>query len=359
MRLDLDQLRPCLEPPGRMLPAPAYLDDDILAYERTTLFAGGWVCAGRSKDLPPRTKRAQAVGDDSILLVRDDHGVLRGFYNVCRHRAHELLPCGSTAAGRVIACPYHGWTYDAQGRQATPGTGFDLVQVPVAEWHGFVFVNADGQAPPLDDYFAGLDELAQPYRMDRLEVRATHEYELRANWKLAIENYHECYHCPEIHPELCRVSPPDSGDNYDPGQARWAGGSMRLHGETMSLDGTSPIQEKINPGKVIYVQLYPNLLLSMHPDYVMTHLLEPVTATRTKVVCQWLFPPETAHVDPAYAVDFWDITNRQDWAACEGVQRGVSSRGYIPGPLAEREDCVHRWIAAVAREYQAGIAASR
>ncbi|MFI6322632.1 SRPBCC family protein [Nonomuraea sp. NPDC050556] len=355
--MDLDELRACIEPPGRMLPAQAYLDPDVLAFERRALFAGGWVCAGRSSTLPRGSRRAQQVGDDSILLVRDDRSTLRAFYNVCRHRAHELLPCGQTARGRTIACPYHGWTYDTQGRQTRPGTGTDLIEVPVEEWHGFVFVNASGDAPPLRDYLAGLDELAAPYEMSGMAVRATHEYVLRANWKLVAENYHECYHCPEIHPELCRASPPDSGDNYDPGQARWAGGSMTLNGDTMSLDGRSPTSTDRNPGKVIYVQLYPNLLLSMHPDYVLTHLVEPLTPSTTRITCEWLFRDE--EVDPAYAVDFWDLTNRQDWAACESVQRGVSSRGYVPGPLAGREDCVHRWIAAVATAYQAGMAARR
>ena len=104
--------------------------------------------------------------------------------------------------------------------------------------------------------------------------------------------------------------------------------------------------------------MVPNLLLSVHPDYVMTHLLEPITADHTRVMCQWLFPPETSSrpgFDPAYAVDFWDITNRQDWAACEGVQRGVASRGYRPGPLSPwHESAVFQAIAVVARAYLDG-----
>jgi Rieske 2Fe-2S family protein len=109
---------------------------------------------------------------------------------------------------------------------------------------------------------------------------------------------------------------------------------------------------------VLYVQVFPNLLISAHPDYVMTHLMEPIAAGRTRVVCEWLFPPEAAtraEFDPSYAVEFWDITNRQDWAACEGVQRGVASRGFRPGPLSPwHETVVAQSIAVVARAYLDG-----
>ena len=182
-----------------------------------------------------------------------------------------------------------------------------------------------------------------PYECGRLVVGAEHHYELAANWKLAIENYHECYHCSSIHPQLCRVSPPDSGASFA-GGGLWIGGSMELvdGAETMSLDGrsgASPLRGLAGAKlrEVLYLQLVPNLLLSVHPDYVMTHVLEPLRPGRTRVACQWLFPPEQfarADFDPAYAVDFWDITNRQDWAACESVQRGVASRGFQPGPLS-------------------------
>lgn len=366
--LDLGQVRAAMTPPGTMLPAAAYLSDDVLAFEREVILAGGWVCAARSSDLGPRSRKAVAVGDDSVLLVRDEDGTLRGFSNVCRHRGHELLPCGSTATGRLITCPYHNWVYDLTGalrRVPRSGDAFDtsalgLVPAAVAEWHGFVFVNASGDAPPLREYLAGLEKIVAPYEMARLTVAATHEYDLRANWKLAVENYHECYHCPAIHPELCRVSPPDSGDNHPP-TGLWAGGSMTLvdGADTMSMTGASGgthlrgITGTLRR-KVEYIQLYPNLLLSMHPDYVMTHVLDPVTAGHTKVTCQWLFPPEAAGADPSYAVDFWDVTNRQDWEACEGVQRGVASRGYVPGPFAPEEEVTNQWIAWVGAAYLTG-----
>jgi Rieske 2Fe-2S family protein len=372
--LNLDQVRACLDGDGTMLPAGAYTDAAVLAWEQRVIFAGGWTCVGRAADLAePGTRRAVGAGDDSVLLVRGDDGVLRGFYNVCRHRGHEILPCGTTTRSRFIACPYHSWVYGLDGglhkvpsahQAGVEISEIGLVAVAVTEWHGFVFVNADGQAPPFDAYVRGLDGLVAPYRCADLVVAASHEYELVANWKLAIDNYHECYHCSTIHPELCRVSPPESGVNYTP-DGLWIGGVMDLvdGAQTMSLDGRSgaaPLPGLSGPRlrQVAYLQVVPNLLLSLHPDYVMTHVLEPVGPGRTRVVCQWLFGADavaTPGFDPAYAVDFWDLTNRQDWAACEGVQRGVASRGYRPGPLSPwHESAVYQAVAVVARAYLSG-----
>jgi Rieske 2Fe-2S family protein len=380
--LDPDRVRACLEGTGTMLPAAAYADESVLDWERRVVFDGGWVCVGRGADVAtPRSRRAvplvggagSAGPQDAVLLVRDDDGVLRGFYNACRHRGHELLPCGGSATGRFIACQYHAWVYDLRGRlHKVPGPHratldrdpLGLIEVRVAEWQGFVFVNADGVAPPIGEYLDGLAGRLDPYGLDRLLVAAEHEYEVAANWKLVVENYHECYHCSSIHPELCEVSSPESGTMYD-STGLWVGGTMRLLDgvETMSLTGkagSAPL-----PGltgdqlrDVLYLQLVPTLLLSVHPDYVMTHVLEPLSAGRTRIRCQWLFPPEALArdgFDPAYAVDFWDITNRQDWAACASVQRGVSSAGYRPGPLSPwHEVGVFQSIAVMARAYLHG-----
>jgi glycine betaine catabolism A len=224
--------------------------------------------------------------------------------------------------------------------------------VPVEVWQGWVFVNGVGGAPPFTDYLGGLAGLIEPYRPDALRCAARHTYEVAANWKVIVENYHECYHCPLIHPELCKVSPPTSGLNWDlPGA--WVGGSMDLreHAETMSLSGRSGGRfiDGAPPREVRYVGLFPNLLISTHPDYVMTHRLTPLAPDRTSVECCWLFPEAAG--DPAYAVEFWDITNREDWTACESVQRGMASPHYRPGPLAAGEDAVYQWITMVARLY--------
>ncbi|MGN9779307.1 aromatic ring-hydroxylating oxygenase subunit alpha [Micromonospora sp. H33] len=368
--LEVDDLLAASLPFGssRTLPARAYTSPEVLAWERRHLFGGGWVCVGRRSELGgAANQRAVTVGDTGLLLTFDG-ATVRALANVCRHRGHELLAAGETANRAAIVCPYHGWAYRLDGTLAAAAAmsgvaAFDpadhgLIELPVAQWQGWVFVNAAGGALPFAEYLGALDELIAPYQPERLRLGDRHEYDVAANWKVIVENYHECYHCPRIHPELCRVSPPTSGDNWDlPGA--WIGGSMDLreHAETMSLDGRSRGRfiEGAPRRTVRYVGLFPNLLISAHPDYVMTHRIEPLAPDRTRVECSWYVPQDATEV--AYAVTFWDITNRQDWAACESVQRGLSSPHYRPGPLAPNEDAVHQWMSFVARAYLDPVAA--
>ncbi len=359
---------------NRTLPAEAYLSPEVLAWERRAFFDQGWVCVGRGTDLAnPGQQRAVRLGAEGVLLARGDDGLLRGFSNVCRHRGHELLPGGGCAEARVIRCPYHAWVYGLDGTlRAAPSFsklpwfdrgGFPLVEVGVAEWHGWVFVNATADAPPFEEYVGNLVEWIDRYEPGRLVVGASHTYEIAANWKLIVENYHECYHCSQIHPALCKVTPVESGLDYVP-TGCWAGGNMDLmdHADTMSMSGGSlgaPIRGLAGPElrEVLYMGLFPNLLISAHPDYVMTHRMEPLGPDRTFVECQWLFPPEVFErpgFDPSYAVEFWDLTNREDWGACESVQRGASYRGFRPGVLSPRESTVYQFITMVARGYRDG-----
>ena len=355
-----------------MLPRAAYVDPAVFGWEQQNFFGGGWLCVGRSDQLPePGDQRAEATGQGSVLLVRGEDSTLRAFANSCRHRGHELLPCGGSAQRNAIICPYHAWTYSldgelrgAAGFRRRPGFDFGqwgLPQLPVTEWHGLVFADASGGAAgSLTQALAKLDEIVAPYEPERLVTAGTHEYDSTANWKILTENYHECYHCPSIHPELCRVSPPKSGENYaDDGP--WIGGWMDLRDgmATMSLDGSSggvPLRGLDAQGlrTVIYVNIFPNVLLSLHPDYVMTHRIMPLAADRTRIECSWAFAPEAVAADsfdPSYAVEFWDITNRQDWAACEAVQRGLSSPFASPGPLSPDEDAVYAYVTTIARGY--------
>jgi glycine betaine catabolism A len=364
-----DTLRPFGQ--SRMLPRAAYVDQAVFEWEQRHFFGGGWLCVGRSEQIAnPGDQRAEPTGVGSVLLTRDDDGVLHAFANTCRHRGHELLPCGGSASERVIICPYHAWTYGLNGQlRAAAGfrnqAGFDmaefgLAELPAVEWHGLIFVDGSGRAAPLDDALGSLSEMLAPYEMSRLVVAGTHEYDSPANWKILTENYHECYHCPSIHPELCRVSPPKSGENYSlPGT--WVGGTMDLRDgmATMSLDGSSqgvPLRGLDEQGlrTVIYVNVFPNILISAHPDYVMVHRLLPLAPDRTKIECSWAFAPEAVQrdgFDPSYAIDFWDLTNRQDWAACESVHRGLTSPHAVPGPLNPAEDAVYQYVTMVARGY--------
>ena len=172
--------------------------------------------------------------------------------------------------------------------------GFDkrdypLVAARVAEWHGWVFVNASGDAPALDEYVGNLDELVAPWEIDRMFVAASHDYVINANWKTITENYHECYHCPSIHPALCVVTPAgfrrelparrDVGGRLDGAEGlrrddvdrRGESGGVRIRG----LDDRQARE-------VYYFGLFPNLLISLHPDYVMAHRFEPICADRRR-----------------------------------------------------------------------------
>jgi Rieske 2Fe-2S family protein len=340
-------LRPFGE--SRMLPPAAYTSAEVFGWERRHFFGGGWSCVTHGSRLPQAgAQLAIETGNGGALLVRGEDGAIRAFANTCRHRGHELLPGGSAATGKAIVCPYHSWAFSLSGElRGAPGfretPGFDpgawsLVSLPVA----------------------GLDPIVAPYEPERLVVAAAHRYDAAANWKVLTENYHECYHCPTIHPELCSVSPPHSGENY-PVAGSWIGGWMSLRdgAATMSLDGHSdgvPLRGLSDEGlrTVIYLGIFPNVLLSLHPDYVMTHILVPVAADRTRIECSWAFAPEAVarpSFDPGYAVDFWDLTNRQDWTACESVQRGLASPLASPGPLAAEEDAIYSFVTTVAAGY--------
>lgn len=377
--IDPEPLRSVLAPTlgaGRTLPAKAYLSQDVLEWEAEHFFEGGWVCVGRADDLSqPGDQKAVQIGDEGVLLVRDGDGRLNGFANTCRHRGHELLEPGATTNLRAIKCPYHAWVYGSDGELKgaprfgeVPGfakTDYPLMSVRVTEWNGWVFVNASGDAQDLGAYVGNLHELLEPWEIERMFVGATHGYVIRANWKTITENYHECYHCPSIHPALCNVTPVDSGENF-PHEGMWVGGSMELKdfAETMSLTGESKgvrirgLSDR-QAREVYYFGLFPNLLISLHPDYVMAHRFEPLGPAETKVECQWLFPPEAKgrpDFSPDYASEFWDITNREDWNACESVTRGLRSSGYRQGPFAWSEDEVHIFMAMVAQGYLDGRA---
>jgi glycine betaine catabolism A len=367
-----EDLRAALAPFGqsRMLPREAYVDPAVFAWEKRTIFSG-WQCVGHAFDLEGvGAQRAVGSGENGILLVRSDDARVRAFANVCRHRGHELLPCGATAKRRSIVCPYHAWSYKLDGelRKAPrfdAGDDFDpgefgLTELRLVNWHGYLFVDPSGEDVDFDAHVAGLEEIVGPYRPEDLTLVDRHSYELNTNWKVIAENYQECYHCNAIHPELSRISPPTSGESIElPGT--WMGGWMSIieGAETMSLTGQSGgiAIEGLSEHElrtVMYLVGFPNLLVSLHPDYVMTHLMTPIGVDRTHVQCTWAFPKEaveTPEFDPSYAVDFWDLTNRQDWAACESVQRGLSSPLARPGPLAPEEEGVYQFVTRVAQAY--------
>ncbi|HYI22887.1 MAG TPA: aromatic ring-hydroxylating dioxygenase subunit alpha [Candidatus Limnocylindrales bacterium] len=358
-----------------LLPPRAFHDPEVFAFEQQAWFARTWLCVGREEDVPmPGTYVLVDIAGEGVIVVRDRDGSVRAFHNVCRHRGSTLLdPPVGDGPGRVvrIQCPYHAWIYGLDGAlQRAPHTeelvdfaadDNGLVPVAVDAWQGFLFVNLDPDARPLLGYLNDLPAAVGSHPIGDLRRARRIEYHVDANWKVIGENYSECYHCPGVHPQLNRLSPYDRGMNLE-SAGPWAGGWMELIEEaaTMSTDGGSHGRPPLrgitgdNARRVYYFVVWPNLLLSLHPDYVMTHQVWPVDAERSRVVCEWLFDPEQMALpdfDPSDAIDFWDLTNRQDWAVCERQQTGTRSNAYVPGRYSLMEDMVHAFDLMIADGY--------
>jgi len=331
------------------LAGPPYRDPAIFAAELERIFFGTWLCAGHQGAVrEPGDFIMREVGGESFVLLRDHSGALRAFYNVCRHRGTRLLDEPSGSGLDCIRCPYHAWSYGLDGALVAAPLmedvpDFDKADYPLRAlrcetWNGFAFVSFDNDAPPLAETLTDFPDVAR-YGIDGMRLGATHEYEIAANWKLVCENYGECYHCPGNHPQLNPVSHYRSGGKSFEGAA-FCGGPMRLNDgcATMTMDGQTaraPVDGLSEEDRrlVHYFNIYPAFLLSICPDYVLTHTLWPLAVDRTLIRCEWLFPAAACDADdfdPSDAVDFWHLTNQQDWALCERAQKGVRSRGYEP-----------------------------
>ncbi len=342
------------------LPRQYYTSEQIFREETQRIFYERWVCVGRVEQIPaPGDYFAQQVGAESLILVRTRSGEIRAHYNVCRHRGARLCSSGGQGHFReAIQCPYHAWTYSLEGKligaphmNEVPGfrkEDYPLHSAHVRTWEGFIFVSLALEPPPFDHLLAELSDKFAAWQIAQLRSARRIEYEVRANWKLLIENYSECYHCPLVHPALAKLSPYQSGEN-DFEKGIFLGGYMELNHGSMTLDGAvcaAPLDklagEDLN--RVYYYMLFPNLLLSLHPDYVMFHTLWPQSPGRTHIICEWLFDPAVMarpDFDPSPAVEFWDMTNREDWHVCEITQEGVGSRVYTPGPAyVEQENLI-------------------
>jgi len=240
---------------------------------------------------------------------------------------------------------------------------YPLHSVAAEVWDGHVFLNLSRQPEPLAAQLGGLPEKFAPWRMADLRLGKRIVYDVKANWKLIILNYNECLHCPVLHPTLNRLTEYLGADNEAPSET-YIGGAMGFRGgaETMSIDGQR--RRACLPGlgaddrkRVLYYAIYPNFLLSLHPDYMMTHTLWPKAVDRTEIVCEWHFDPaELGKPDfqMTDVIDFWDLTNREDWGVSELSQAGIQSRAYTPGPYSTREELLHAFDEVVlAREREA------
>jgi Rieske 2Fe-2S family protein len=364
-----------------LLPGRAYHDAAIHEFERQAWFSRDWILVGREEDAAaPGTYFLAEVVDEALIVVRARDGVLRGFYNVCRHRGTAVVeePCGKAVR---FQCPYHAWIYDLDGSLIRAKHTDDLedfalethglVSVRLETWQGFVFVNLDPGAAELETWLGDLPAHLSRFAFAALRVAHTVTYEVDANWKFVAENFSECYHCPGIHPQLNKLTPYDLGGDYAP-DGPWQGGWMELvdSAETMALEGGHRAGRPAMAGitelddrRIYYYLLWPTTFLSIHPDYLLVHRLEPAGPGHTRIVCQWLFEPSTIAApdfDPSDAIGFWDLTNRQDWHACELQQRGTKSRSWVAGRYSNQEPSVHAFdLMAVDRYVNDGTESRR
>ncbi len=349
---------------AKTLPQRYFISPEIFAEEQEKIFSKQWVFVGHQSQIPDAGDYiVQRVNHESLFVIRDRGAKIHGFFNVCRHRGSRLIEdnCGNRAA---IQCPYHAWIYGLDGRligaphmDEVPGfekADYPLHEVNLGIWEGFIFVNLRDASAERSDYslehwFAPLSGKFSHWNMSILQPAKRIEYDVRANWKLMFENYSECYHCPGVHPQLQKVSPYDSAKN-DLREGPFLGGFMKINpGKSLTMSGNAcaAFVGKIeNLQQVFYYSIFPNMLLSLHPEYVMVHQLWPQSPERTLIVCDWFFHPEAfkrSNFNPEDAVEFWDMVNRQDWHVCELSQQGISSRAYDPGPYSARESIPAAW----------------
>jgi Rieske 2Fe-2S family protein len=358
--------RPTVGTGALTLDASYYTSSDVFAKERERVFMQRWLCVGREERIEkPGDFFVAEVFGENLIVTRDQSGAVHAFYNVCRHRGTRICEATSGHFQGSIQCPYHAWTYGLDGalkvaRNMAEVAGFDRTQYPlheaaVATWEGFIFINlsdalrqaqGDTAQQQFNSDYAPLIGRFAKWKISSLKTARTIHYDLACNWKLVFLNYSECYHCPLVHPQLDKLSPSDSGRN-DLSEGPFLGGYSELRTDGTSLTTTGHTSrpplgdvtgEDVN--RIYYYTIFPSMLLSLHPDYVMVHYAKPIAPDRTEVLCAWLFDPaEMAKpgFDPSDAVDFWDLTNRQDWHVNELTQLGVRSRAYTPGPYSNAE----------------------
>jgi phenylpropionate dioxygenase-like ring-hydroxylating dioxygenase large terminal subunit len=360
------------------LPAAWYYDPAQYARELDAIWYRDWICVGRSEDLREAGDYVVVqVGGESLILTRDREGRPRAFHNTCRHRGSTLCasPRGRFARGR-ITCPYHAWSYGLSGELlATPKMDlpsdfrrddYPLYAVHIDTWGGFLFVNL-GERPscPLIEFLG--EEAGNVRRWPladlvsvRREVTA-----LACNWKLFWENYSECYHCPGIHPELCRVMPryrqgllsyADSRGPAPPEAAHDARPRVAPGFVTWTLDGQSSLPLIEGPDAadralgVVFASCTASLFVVAHPDYVRSVRMLPRGPEQVELTVDWLLAPGVAERQPDQLermVALGRLLVAQDGRACELNQQGLRSRRHQNGVLMPQEQALlefHEWL---------------
>lgn len=369
--MNSDRPTQLLESVEQTLPRSHYLDPDHYRRELDAIWYRSWLCIGRSEELARERDFVVAqVGDQSILVCRDGDDRLHAFHNTCRHRGSELC---SERSGRLefrsIVCPYHGWTYSLAGELlgahhqiSQPDflkANYPLHAVAVDEWAGFVFINllADA-APSLESTLGDTPERLANWRIGQLRLGHRLETTIDCNWKIFWENFSECFHCPGVHPELCRIVPTygrgviDASDAPDPLAPDQQGAPLAPGAVSWTLDGSSqlPSLSSLDPtqqseGQSFAVQL-PTMYVVVHRDYVRSVRMLPRGPEQTELVVEWFFDPTTlerADFDLENCIALGRLVVEQDARVCELNQRGLHSMRHEAGVLVAQEYGVHEF----------------
>jgi Rieske 2Fe-2S family protein len=362
-----DQIRAVLEPfeDARPFPPVAYLDPAVLAFDRARVFGeGSWLSVGHEDEIAdPGQWLLAPVTDEGVLVVRGADQVVRAFYNVCSHRGATLVDRPSGCGAR-FTCPYHGFSFALDGAPSCGRAAGDepipgLSPVRVGSLHGFLFVCLDEEAPPLDRALAGAP--AWLGQLPRLRRVGRARWETRANWKLVVQNFQESHHFPLVHPSLEALTP-SARARSELGDGPWFTGIMDIVGsaETVSKSGRLGLRPFIAPEearrRVFDAHLFPGMLWSLQPDYLLTYRVHPRAVDRTEIIADtYVHASCPEGEDLADVLDFWDVVNAEDRAICERQQVGVASRGFEARAYAAVEEDVHAFDRLVARRYATAL----
>ncbi|MGW5103697.1 aromatic ring-hydroxylating oxygenase subunit alpha [Streptomyces sp. NPDC004100] len=356
------------------LPGAYYTDPEIFRREQAALFESMWMCVVRAADLDrPGAYRTVQVGRESVVVTRTRAGELRAFLNVCRHRGARLCVEESGQVRRNLQCPYHAWTYDLEGRLiAAPNLvrmpdvdreRYGLVKVALREWLGYAWVCLADEPPSFEDtvVHAAVERLGDPaaiehYGTERLALGKRVTYDVRANWKLIVENFMECYHCATIHPELTEVLP-EFAEGYAAQYYVGHGAEFGTGVEGFTVDGSAgfgklPEVSAEQDRRYYAITVKPTVFVNLVPDHVILHRMFPLAEDRTVVECDWLYAPEVvaSGADVSKSVELFHRVNEQDFAACERTQPAMSSRAYRSGgvlvPSEHHIGGFHAWLLA-------------
>jgi choline monooxygenase len=351
---DYDASSPLAE--SSTIPGSWYTDARVAARERRTVFSRTWQMVGRADQVEhPGQYLTAEVGGEPIVVVRGGDGVVRAFFNVCRHHAAAVMtePCGRVER---LQCPYHGWTYGLDGQlKSTPELdgicNFDrarngLVPVHVAAWEKLVFVHLDPDPPPIETFLGEMVEQVASLGIASLHFAGRREWTLQCNWKVFVDNYLDGgYHVPYLHRGLNSVL---SFKDY----TIETFGRFCLQSSPVAQRGGERATADVRKGRAQYFWLYPNLMLNCYDGYLDTNLVIPLGIDRMKVIFDFYFADvsDGARAGNEESMAVSGRIQDEDQAICESVQRGLGSRAYVAGRLSPRreagEHLFHRLLAA-------------